>query len=318
MATVTAAGSVAGGDDTGRRTSWTGRVLAIVAIATALMILGHRLVPDVRGFGSLVDTAAPWLGLAIPPLALGAFLARSKLAAAAIVFPLVVWLVAFGSAWLPSGGGTPDLRVANQNVDADNASPAATVASVAGTHADVIGLEEVTASSAPAIAAALGDAYPYHVEESTVQLWSRYPISDFSGVDLGLSWTRALRAEVATPKGVVTVYVVHLASARAGQTATRDSTMGALVDRIRTDASRRIVMLGDLNTASTDRVLAPLAHLLRDTQAAAGRGLGFTWPSSFPLARPDHIMTRGLTATQSSVVDTSGSDHRAITAGLRF
>ncbi len=293
-------------------------MLAIIAIVTALVIAGHGLVPDVRGLGSLVDTAAPWLGLAIPVLALGAFLARSKLAAVAIVLPLVVWLVAFGSAWLQSGGGSSDLRVANQNVDADNANPAATMRSVAGTHADVIGLEEVTASSAPVIATTLGDAYPYHVQESTVQLWSRYPISDFSGVDLGLSWTRALRAQVATPKGAVTVYVVHLASARAGQTATRDSTMDALVDRVRTDTSPRIVLLGDLNTASTDRVLTPLAHLLRDTQAAAGRGLGFTWPSAFPLTRPDHIMTRGLTTTQSSVVDTSGSDHRAIVAGLRL
>jgi vancomycin resistance protein VanJ len=317
MATMTAAPSVPGGD-TGRRTSRAGRALAIVAIVTALMIAGHGLVPDVRGLGSLVDTAAPWLGLAVPLLALGAFLARSKLAAVAIVLPLVVWLVAFGSAWLQSGGGSPDLRVANQNVDADNANPAATLRSVVGTHADIIGLEEVTASSAPVIATTLRNTYPYYVQESTVQLWSRYPISDFSGVDLGLSWTRALRAEVATPKGPVTVYVVHLASARAGQTATRDSTMDALVDRIRTDASPRIVLLGDLNTASTDRVLTPLARLLRDTQAAAGRGLGFTWPSAFPLTRPDHIMTRGLTATQSSVVDTSGSDHRAITAGLHF
>ncbi|HZD98575.1 MAG TPA: endonuclease/exonuclease/phosphatase family protein [Micromonosporaceae bacterium] len=317
MATMTAARTVPGGE-TGRRTSRAGRVLAIVAIVTALVIAGHGLVPDVRGLGSLVDTAAPWLGLAIPVLALGALIARSKLAAVAIVLPLVVWLVAFGSAWLQSGGGSPDLRVANQNVDADNANPAATMRSVAETHADVVGLEEVTASSAPVIASTLGNAYPYHVQESTVQLWSRYPISDFSGVDLGLSWTRALRAQVATPKGAVTVYVVHLASARAGQTATRDSTMDALVDRIRTDSSPRIVLLGDLNTASTDRVLTPLAHLLRDTQPAAGRGLGFTWPSAFPLTRPDHIMTRGLTATQSSVVDTSGSDHRAIISGLRL
>ena len=317
MATATATRSVIGGD-AGRRTSRAGRAVAIVAAVTALVIVGHRLVPDVRGIGSLVDSAAPWLGLAVPVLALGAVLTRSKFAAIAVVLPLLAWLIAFGSAWLPSGGGTPDLRVANQNVDADNANPAATIRNVAATHADVIGLEEVTASSAPVIATTLSDAYPYHALESTVQLWSRYPISDFSGVDLGLSWTRALRAEIATPKGAVTVYVVHLASARAGQTATRDSTMDALVDRIRTDSSPRIVMLGDLNTASTDRVLAPLAHLLRDTQAAAGRGLGFTWPSSFPLVRPDHIMTRGMTATESSVVDTSGSDHRAITAGLRF
>ena len=317
MATATATRFVTGGD-TRQRMSWAGRTVVIVAIVTALVIVGHRLVPDVRGVGSLLDSAAPWLGLAVPLLALAALLTRSKFAAIAVVLPLLAWLVAFGSAWLPSGGGTPELRVANQNVDADNANPAATIRNVAAAHADVIGLEEVTASSAPVIATTLSDAYPYHGQESTVQLWSRYPISDFSGVDLGLSWTRALRAEIATPNGAVTVYVVHLASARAGQTATRDSTMDALVDRIRTDTSPRIVMLGDLNTASTDRVLAPLAHLLRDTQAAAGRGLGFTWPSSFPLVRPDHIMTRGMTATQSSVVDTSGSDHRAITAGLRF
>lgn len=317
MAMATATRSVTDGD-AGRRTSWASQTVAIGAIVTALVIVGHRLVPDVRGFGSAVDTAAPWLGLAVPVYALGALLTRSKFAALAVVLSLLAWLIAFGSAWLPSGGATPELRVANQNVDADNANPAATIRNVVATHADVIGLEEVTASSAPVIATTLSGTYPYHRQESTVQLWSRYPISDFSGVDLGLSWTRALRAEIATPNGAVTVYVVHLASARAGQTATRDSTMDALVDRIRTDSSPRIVMLGDLNTASTDRVLAPLAHLLRDTQAAAGRGLGFTWPSSFPLVRPDHIMTRGMTATQSSVVDTSGSDHRAITAGLRF
>lgn len=317
MSTATATRSVTGGD-THRPPIWIGRTVAIVAIVTALVTVGHRLVPDIRGIGSLVDSAAPWLGLAVPVLALGALLARSKLAAVAVVLALLAWLVAFGSAWLPSGGGTPDLRVANQNMDAENTNPAATIRGVAATRADVIGLEEVTAPSASVIATTLRNAYPYHGQESTVQLWSRYPINDFSGVDLGLSWTRALRAEIATPKGAVTVYVVHLASARAGRTATRDSTMDALVDRIRTDSSPRIVMLGDLNTASTDRILAPLGHLLRDTQAAAGRGLGFTWPSSFPLVRPDHIMTKGMTATQSSVVDTSGSDHRAITAGLRL
>jgi vancomycin resistance protein VanJ len=94
--------------------------------------------------------------------------------------------------------------------------------------------------------------------------------------------------------------------------------MTALVDRVRADASRQIVVIGDLNTASSDRVLSPLTNLLHDTQSSAGRGPGFTWPSAFPLTRPDHILFRGLTATQSTVVETSGTDHRAITAGLRF
>jgi vancomycin resistance protein VanJ len=285
---------------------------------TAFVIAGHRLIPDVDGAGSLIDTAAPWLVLIVPVLGIGALAARSRVAGAALIVPLLVWLLVFGSAWWPRGGGATQLRVANQNVDAGNPQPAATVRTVENTGADLIGLEEVTPSSAPAIASTLDSRYPYHAEESTVQLWSRYRISDSTGVDLGLSWTRALRADVATPYGAVTVYVVHLASARAGQTATRDSTMTALVDRVRADPSRRIVVIGDLNTASSDRVFSPLTNLLRDSQSSAGSGPGFTWPSAFPLTRPDHILFRGLVATESSVVKTSGTDHRAIIAGLRF
>lgn len=289
-----------------------------LAGVTALLILGHRLVPDVAGVGSLIDTAAPWLGLAIPMLALAALVLRSRPAALSVIAPLVAWLIAFGSAWLPSGGGAVDLRVASQNVRANNADPAATVEAVEATGADIIGLQEVTDQAAPRIAAALHGRYPYHVSESTVELWSRYPISHFTGVDLGLSWTRALRAEITSPKGALTVYVVHLASARAGATATRDSTMTALVERVKADASNRIVVIGDLNTASTDRVLAPLTDLLHDTQQAAGVGLGFTWPSGFPLTRPDHVLFRGLHAASACVVKTPGSDHCAVTAGLRF
>jgi len=272
----------------------------------------------VAGFGSLLDTAAPWLGLAIPLLAIAALLMRSRPAALSVLAPLAAWLIAFGSAWFPSGGGPVDVRVASQNVRANNADPAATVRAVAATGADIIGLQEVTDQAVPEIKAALQKRYPYHVAESTVELWSRYPISDFTGVDLGLSWTRALRAEVTSPKGQLTVYVVHLASARAGATATRDSTMNALVDRVRADSASRIVVIGDLNTASTDRILGPLTSLLHDTQQAAGVGFGFTWPSGFPLTRPDHILYRGLHASTAGVIKTPGSDHRAITVGLRF
>lgn len=295
---------------------WRGQVIAGIAAVFALLIGGHRWVPDIAGFGSLMDTAAPWFGLAIPGLAIAAVVRRSKLAAIATVIPLLIWLIAFGTAWLPDGGGPVQFRVASQNLRASNPEPAATVDAVAATGADIIGLQEISPDAEAPIADALRGRYPYHVSESTVALWSRYPIAQFSGVDLGLSWTRALRADVTTPYGEVAVYVVHLASARAGATATRDSTMRALVSRVEADTAPRIVLLGDLNTASTDRVLAPLTALLHDTQAAAGTGLGFTWPSVFPLTRPDHVLFRGLHAARAGVVQTPGSDHRAVTAGF--
>ena len=36
------------------------------------VIAGHRAVPNVRGLGSLLDSATPLLGLGVPPLLLGA------------------------------------------------------------------------------------------------------------------------------------------------------------------------------------------------------------------------------------------------------
>ncbi|ROT29730.1 endonuclease [Micromonospora sp. HM5-17] len=291
-------------------------ILVATAMVTALL-LGHRLIPNVRGLGSLIDTGAPFLGLGVPVLALAAALRRSRLALAAVAIPAVTWIVLFGTAWLPSGGGGPArLRVASQNLRAGNPDPAGTVAPLAAGGADLIALQEVTAEARVAVAAALRDRYPYQASVSTVGLWSRFPIRDETGVDTGLAWTRALRAVVAAPGGDVAVYVVHLGSARAGDTGTRDRTVHALAARLRADQAARLVVLGDLNTATTDRVIEPLTELLHDAQADAGRGPGFTWPAPLPLIRPDHVLYRGLTAVSAEVVRTSASDHRAVTAGF--
>ncbi|MEQ4305859.1 endonuclease/exonuclease/phosphatase family protein [Plantactinospora sp. B6F1] len=297
-----------------RRGTW---ILAAAALLTALMA-GHRLIPNVRGLGSLVDSGAPFLGLGVPLLGLAAALRRSRIALAGVLVPAVLWAVLFGTAWLPGGGGGPvRLRVASQNLRAGNPDPAATVDSLADTGADVIGLQEVSGDTRLRVAEALTERYPYRTDVSTVALWSRFPIRDDVGVDTGLAWTRALRAVVAAPGGDVVVYVVHLGSARAGDTGIRDRTVSALATQIRRDPAERLIVLGDLNTATTDRMIEPLTDLLDDAQADAGHGPGFTWPAALPLTRPDHVLYRGLTAAYARVVHTPASDHRAVTAGFR-
>ena len=104
----------------------------------------------------------------------------------------------------------------------------------------------------------------------------------------------------------------------AGHTATRDETLAALASTVRADHAPRLVVLGDLNTATTDRVFGPLTRLLRDAQADAGQGFGFTWPAELPVTRPDHVLYRGLTPTAAGVLHTPDSDHRAVTAGFRW
>ncbi|MFK3979821.1 endonuclease/exonuclease/phosphatase family protein [Micromonospora sp. NPDC050397] len=295
-----------------------GLLVAIAALVLAAIIAGHRLIPNVAGIGSMVDSGVPFLGVGIPLLALAALLRRSRLALLAVLVPTLVWAGLFGTAWLPSGaGGDPTFRVASQNLRVDNPAPVATVTTLAGTDPDLIGLQEVGGDSRESVARALRDRYPYQVAESTVALWSRFPVREHVGVDTGLGWNRALRAVVETPRGDVAVYVVHLGSARAGDTATRDRTVAALAATLRREPAPRLIVLGDLNTASTDRAMAPLTDLLSDAQADAGRGLGFTWPASMPVTRPDHVLYRGLTAASANVLRTPASDHRAVTAGFR-
>lgn len=308
----------AGSDQKVRPPGRGGTVIIVAALALTAVIAGHRLVPNVRGLGSLVDSVAPFLGVGVFPLALLALVGRARTALAMLLVPALTWTFLFGPAWWPGGGGGPvEFRVASQNLKASNPDPTATVTALAAEEPDLIALQELSGGIRGSVAEVLRDRYPHQASISTVALWSRFPIREYVGVDTGLDWTRALRAVVAVPDGDVAVYVVHLGSARAGDTRIRDHTVRTLAARIRQDPAERLVVLGDLNTASTDRVIAPLTDLLDDAQADAGTGLGFTWPAPFPVTRPDHVLYRGLTAASARVLRTPASDHRAVTAGFR-
>jgi vancomycin resistance protein VanJ len=295
-----------------------GRLVVVGAVLLAAAISAHAWVPNVRGLGSLLDSAAP-LGVAlVPALGIAALVRRSRPAAVATLLPALTWAAMFGSAWLSTGtGGTAQLRVVSQNLRAGNPDSATTVRALVATDPHLIGLQEVDVRSRETVSHALQNRYPYRATASTVSLWSRFPIRAYAGIDTGLAWTRAVRAVVAAPGGDVVVYVAHLGSARIGDTATRDRTVAALARQVRADAADRLILLGDLNTAATDRVMLPLTDLLRNAQAEAGRGFGFTWPATLPVTRPDHVLYRGLTATSAGVLRTPGSDHRAVTAGFR-
>ncbi|NUW31267.1 endonuclease/exonuclease/phosphatase family protein [Nonomuraea sp. SMC257] len=292
------------------------RIVVVVAAVVALVLAGHRLVPAMGGFTPVLESLLPWLGLAVPLLLAAAALARSRLAAVAALVPGLVWAVMFGPAVLRSPpGGRSDLSVGTVNVGVANGSSGTAVGSI-GEGLDLLAAQELT-SGGPA-AKRLNALFRDHYTVSTVGLWSRYPIRRSKPLDVGMGWVRALRAVVDTPKGDVTVYVMHLASARPGQTASRDESLAAARRLIDADTSKRILLLGDLNTATTDRGMRGLTPPLLDAQQEAGRGFGFTWPSSFPITRPDHILYKGMTATEAGVAPATGSDHRAATASFRL
>jgi vancomycin resistance protein VanJ len=301
-----------------------GIVVAALAVILALVMVLHARIPNrVGNLGSLTETFLPWLGLLIPVLLLLALVRRSATALIALLVPVAVWLNLFGGLLSDKTGSGGDLTVATHNVNADNPDPSGTARDVAASGADVVALEELTATAVPVYERALETTYKYHSVQGTVGLWSKYPMSDVRAVDIKLGWTRAMRATVTTPEGPVAFYVAHLPSVRvklkAGFTARqRDKSADALGEAIADEKLPRKILLGDLNGTMNDRSLNGVTSQMRSTQGAAGNGFGFSWPASFPMARIDQIMVQGIEPVSSWTLPATGSDHLPVAARVNL
>ncbi|MFF0085645.1 endonuclease/exonuclease/phosphatase family protein [Streptomyces canus] len=315
-----------------------GPVLVVLALLLGLLMLLHGEITDYGGLGSLVETFLPWFGLFVPVLLAGALWRRSASAVVALVLPVTVWLSLFGGLLGDRSRSGGDLVVAGHNVGADNSDPVGTARDLVASGADVLGLEEITPQARPVYEKALAKAYPYHTVLGTVGLWSRLPLSDVRPVDtemdagpLGdskpaaakLPYNRALRATVATERGPLAVYVAHLGSVRVMPrsgfwTGSRDRNAKALAKAVAAEANGRMVLLGDLNGTTDDRAFVGLTSRLRSVQDAAGDGFGFTWPATFPVARIDQILVRGVEPESSWVLPPTGSDHRPVAAAISW
>jgi vancomycin resistance protein VanJ len=294
------------------RTLRLGVLLVVGAFAAllSLALVAHRAVPGSPG--SLLESALPWLAAPALLLLLIAAVTRHVGAIVAALVPTTLWTIMFapalGDHWR---SGSHDLRVASLNLG--SATPGEALPPLLAEHPDIVVLEEVTPANRSTVTKTLTAAYPHHTETGTVAIFSRFRLSDTEPVDIHIGWTRAIATTVTTGNGKIRVYAAHLASARADMTADRDRTLEALAAAAHADPSPRLVLAGDLNTATTDRLFHDFAPLA-DSQKEAGSGFGFTWPAAFPLVRPDHILERGLTTRRSWVVKATGSDHRAVLA----
>lgn len=332
----------AGEGDTAHQTGqgpWKrGPVLASLALLLGLFMLLHAQITDYGGIGSLVETFLPWFGLLIPSLLAGALWRRSAAAVAALLLPVTVWLNLFGGLLIDKSHPGSDLTVASHNVGAGNSDPAGTARALAASEADVLALEEITARAKPLYEKGLAKTYPHHTVQGTVGLWSKTPLSDTQPVDImidygpladtkpadsTMAYNRALRTTVATDQGPLAVYVAHLGSVRVSpgdgfSTGGRDRNANALAAAIAAEPNERVVLLGDLNGTTEDRALDGLTSRLRSAQDTAGDGLGFSWPASFPVARIDQILVRGVEPKSAWVLPATGSDHLPVAAGISW
>lgn len=315
-----------------------GLVPAALALLLGLLMMLHAQITDRGGLGSLVETFLPWFGLFVPVLLAVGLWRRSASAVAALLLPVTVWLSLFGGLLVDKAQSDGDLTVASHNVAAENADPVGTARDLVDSGADVLALEEISQQAKGTYEKELAKAYPHHTVQGTVGLWSKLPLSDVRPVDteqdvgpLGdakpasekLVDIRALRATVATDQGPLAVYVAHLGSVRVTPeggfgTATRNRNARALGAALAAERNERVVLLGDLNGALDDRALGDITSQLRSAQDEAGNGFGFTWPATFPVARIDQILVRGVEPTSAYLLPETGSDHLPVAAGISW
>ncbi|WP_407915887.1 endonuclease/exonuclease/phosphatase family protein [Kitasatospora sp. NE20-6] len=317
-----------------------GPVLAALALLLGLLMLLHAKITDIGGLGSLVETFLPWFGLFVPVLAVPALRRRSASAAVALLLPVTVWLSLFGGMLGDKSHPGGDLTVVSHNVGADNSDPAGTARDLVASGADVLALEEITPQAGATYEKELATAYPYHTVRGTVGLWSRLPLSDTRTVDVAMqgmagplaanmsaeekaATPRALRTTVATDRGPLAVYVAHLGSVRVMPrggfwTDQRDKGAQSLGKALAAEQNERVVLLGDLNGTTDDRAFAGVTSQLHSAQDAAGDGFGFSWPATFPVARIDQILVRGVKPESSWVLPATGSDHLPVAAGISW
>ncbi len=303
------------------RPSRTTLACALLCLVTALVLAVPAVVPNTGPrLGSLTETFRPWLGLVIPLVLLVAVLRRSLAVAATALLPALVWLGVF-AAW--PGEDPYDLTVVQHNVSDTHPDPSRVARELLDSEAALIALEEVTPDARADFGDVLRAAYPHHAHIGTVDLWSRYPLTDVRRVDIRPpsipeGWERGLRATARLPQGDTAVYVAHLPSVRFRATGfgtdARDASARLLADALAAEPLDRVLLLGDLNSTTDDRGLDPvLDHL-----DAPDERFAFSWPASLPVARIDQVLAKGARVSGVRTLPGTGSDHLPVEARLRF
>jgi vancomycin resistance protein VanJ len=235
----------------------------------------------------------------------------------------------------PAPTGTP-LRVMTFNIEHGAEGVARIAAVVRQERPDVLCLQEVNGyqrlpDPLPELRRLLPGWHAVRSEE--VATFSRLPIlSERTHRMPARSGRVILETVLQTPAGRLTVLNVHLSTATAGQSlarrasslpvylrltaAVRAAQVAELL-RVAERASPPLVVAGDFNTPPRGLIYRRMAARFQDAFAAAGSGLGYTYPANGPVLRIDYLFAgEGIAVQQCAPRKTNASDHRPLVAEI--
>jgi endonuclease/exonuclease/phosphatase (EEP) superfamily protein YafD len=293
---------------------------------------------------ALLNTVAEYLFVPLPPLLLVSLWQRRRSALMALSVPSVAFIFLFGELlWPPLAAPSDDthaprITVMSFNVLHSNQAYDAIARSVRAAAPDVVGFQELTPTSARAIADALTADYPYGTLQSlepgrSAGLLSRFPITTAEWMPLPpLDIT--LHAMIEVQGKPVHIFVVHLSAnnffdyplaeslALIHERYQRRADEVARLQDVIADLTEPVLLMCDCNLTDTSEAYSHLRVFLHDSFREAGWGWGHTFQPAhvpMPLQRLDYVWhSDEFVAVQAYVGEGAGSDHRPVVATLKM
>ncbi|MCW5716237.1 MAG: endonuclease/exonuclease/phosphatase family protein [Bauldia sp.] len=308
-------------------------LLALAALAPAAALVAAEWF----WLGDLLVFFLPWLAFGAYALFAAMLVLGWRLPAGAAAILLIVCAGLVASSWRTPPATAPEgraFRATTFNTFIGNAHPDDIGTFLRAEMPDIVALQETFGPFKEAVVASLRDMYPYTsagtaVEESDIEILSRYPISEISFAAterVGRIAYRVMRAVIDLDGTPVAFYAVHAPTPRFGEADWR--ARNRILADVGIAAARDalvmpVIVAGDFNTPSWSPHLRRLldAGGLTDT---SGRLLpGATrlvdregLPVSFG-APVDHILvSAGIFWSPVRLGPALGSDHLPVTADL--
>ncbi len=260
---------------------------------------------------------------------------------------LAVFLLSYAPLYLPRPlnipPNAPHLSVMTYNLGAIKTQTAPLIDVIRAMEADVVALQELSATAAPHIAAALAEVYPYQAlnpHENGFDghgILSRYPLHATYSYPYSPMRLRLQRVMIEFEGNAITLYNAHpqpiTESWRAPDVLIQRQQIAYLVEEASKQASPRL-LLGDFNTNEQSSDYQGIIRAgFADAHYTAGWGMGFTNPVWSSITVPDApawlalipvhrridfvFYDSAFTAIQSHVwPDAGGSDHYPVYAQL--
>ena len=304
-----------------------GTLLTVLLLWVLTTFVAERTVPTLL----LTSFGLPqfWLILTLPALVVSLRQRRpdailASVLAVALALSMLGWQ---GLGWQGPVGtkmGTDEptsFRLMTYNIARGAGGSAALAATVSAQRPDVVCFQETNTLTPGGLADLEGRLPGYAaVHSREVAILTRFPVLAQRDEPLPGTTRRLLSARLNVKGHPVTVMSVHFTTVllrggwEEGRQHRSDQARAVLEGARQTTGA--FLACGDFNTPPRGQIYTGLKQTFTNAFEEAGNGFGYTFPSSLPLVRIDHVWLRGMHARRSWVPSSRASDHRPLVVDL--